>query len=57
MSDFVVTFDLLGGLTVDEWLKEMDRIEEEDFKKRRHTENKRNFLKKRFWEKKKKPNN
>ena len=37
MSDFVLNLDLLGGLSVDEWWKEMDRIEEED-KERRHAE-------------------
>ncbi len=30
MSDFVVIFDLLGGLSLDEWWTEMDRMEEEE---------------------------
>lgn len=33
MSDFVVNFDILGGQSIDKWLKEMDRIKEEDRKK------------------------
>ncbi len=36
MSDFVANFDLLGGLGPDEWWKEMDRMEEEE-KKRKET--------------------
>ncbi len=38
MSDFVANFDLLGGLSLDEWLKEMDRMEEKEKKERRHSE-------------------
>ncbi len=38
MSDFVVNFDLLGGPSLDEWWKEMDRMEEEERKERRHAE-------------------
>lgn len=38
MSDFVVNFDLLGGLSVDEWWEEMDRKEKKDQKQRRHAE-------------------
>ncbi len=37
MSDFVVKFDLLGGLSQDEWRKETDRMEEQE-KKKGHTE-------------------
>ncbi len=33
MSDFVINFDLLGGLSLDEWWKETDRLEEEEKKK------------------------
>ncbi len=39
MSDFLVNFNFLGGLSVDEWWEEMDRMQEENQKKeRRHTE-------------------
>ncbi len=38
MSYFIVNFDLLGGLSLDQWLKEMDGMEEEDKKERRHAE-------------------
>ncbi len=38
MSDFVVNFNLLGGLSLDEWWKEMDRTEEEGEKERTHVE-------------------
>ncbi len=38
MSDFVINFDLLGGLSLDEWLNETDRMKEEEIKERRHTE-------------------
>lgn len=40
MSDFV--FDLLGGLSVDEWMDDMDRMEE-DKKERRQLINDRNI--------------
>lgn len=40
MSDFV--FDLLGGLSVDEWMNDMDRMEE-DKKERRQLINDRNI--------------
>lgn len=35
MSDYFVNFDLLDGLNGVKWWKEMDRIEEEDKKKRK----------------------
>ena len=35
MSDFIINFDLLGGLTLDEWL-EQDEEEEPDVKTTRH---------------------
>ena len=38
MSDFVVNFDLLGGISLDECGKEMDRMEEEGKKERRQAE-------------------
>ncbi len=38
MSDFVVNFDLLGGLSLDEWWKEMNRMEEEEKEERRHAD-------------------
>lgn len=40
MSDFV--FDLLGGLSVDEWMNDVDRMEE-DKKERRQLINDRNI--------------
>ncbi len=33
MSDFVVNFDLVGGLSLDEWWKETDRTKEGEKKK------------------------
>ncbi len=33
MSDFVINFDLLGGLSLDERSKETDKMEEEEEKK------------------------
>ncbi len=33
MSDFVINFNLLGGLSLDESRKEMDRMEEDEKKK------------------------
>ncbi len=38
MSDFVPNFDLLSGLSLDEWLKETDGMEKEEKKERRHAE-------------------
>ncbi len=38
MSDFVINLDLLGGLSLDEWLKETDKMEEESNRERRHVE-------------------
>ncbi len=36
MSDFVVNFNLLGGLSLDEWWKETDMMEEKEKKGRKH---------------------
>ncbi len=36
MSDFVANFDVMGGLSLDRRWKEMDRMEEEQKKERRH---------------------
>ncbi len=33
MSDFVIHLDLLGGLSLDEWWTEVDRMEEEEKRK------------------------
>src|SRR4029434_1239944 len=38
MAEFVVNFDLLGGLTFDEWWETIDRMEEKELKKTRHAE-------------------
>ncbi len=38
MSEFVVNFDLLGGLRLDEWWEATDRMEEEEKKEKRHAE-------------------
>ncbi len=38
MSDFAANFDLLEGLSLDEWSKETDRMEEEEKKERRRLE-------------------